>query len=106
MYVGRDFDPSDHGEDERFTFDFVNDLQKGDKIITAVWECAVAAKSTGADADAASHISGPAEILDTRTTQRVSGLIPGVTYVLKAIATTEKPDTLILWSHVECKEPA
>jgi hypothetical protein len=106
MYVGRDFDPSDVGESERFTLDFVNDLQEGDAIVNVTWVCEVAAKSQSPDGDAGTHIDGPAEFLGTKTTQRVSGMLAGVTYLLKATATTAKPDTLILWSHVECKGPA
>jgi hypothetical protein len=106
MYVGRDFDPSDTGESERYTLDFVNDLQAGDAIATATWTCEVAAKSTGSDADAATRIDGPAVYLGTKTTQRVSGMVPGVTYCLTAKITTTLQDTVSLWSHVECKDPA
>src|SRR5262245_1258438 len=106
MYVGRDFDPTDTGENERFTFDFVNDLQKGDSIIGVTWACEVAAKSALPDAEAANRINGPAQFLGTKTTQRVSGMVAGVIYALTAIVTTANGDTLMLWSHVECKDPA
>ena len=106
MYVGRDFDPSDTGESERYTLDFVNDLQPGDSIVAAVWTCEVAARSELPDDDAASHIIGAAGISGTKVTQRVSGLVPGVTYCLTAIATTSTGDAVSLWSHLECKEPA
>ena len=46
------------------------------------------------------------DIAGTKTTQRVTGLVPGVTYVLTAMATTSKGDRISLWSPVECKEPA
>jgi hypothetical protein len=106
MYVGRDFDPSDAGESERYALDFVNDLQPGDSIASVIWTCEVAAKSDMPDEGAAAHIIGAAGISGTKTTQRVSGLSPGVTYCLTAVATTTKGDTVSLWSHVECKEPA
>ena len=105
MYVGRDFDPSDTGESERFTFDFVNDIQAGDQIIGATWTCEVSERSLLADAEAASRIAGTAIFSGTKTTQRVTGLQPGVVYVLRADVTTEKEDIVSLWSHVECKEP-
>ena len=105
MYVGRDFDPSDSGESERYTFDFVNDLQTGDTIQSAVWTCAVAAKSAGFDPDAAGCISQPAVYTGTKTTQRVSGMLPGVTYVLRATVTTQNNDIISLWSCVECRNP-
>jgi hypothetical protein len=106
MYVGRDFDPSDTGESERYTLDFVNDLQAGDAIAAATWTCEVAAKSTGEDGEAASRIDGPAVFSGTKTTQRVTGMMPGVTYCLTATVTTTLQDTVSLWSHVECKDPA
>jgi hypothetical protein len=106
MYVGRDFDPSDTGESERYTLDFVNDMQTGDSIQSATWACEVAAKSMAADAGAAGHIDGPAVYLGTKTTQRVSGMVPGVTYCLTATIVTTNSDMISLWSHVECKDPA
>jgi hypothetical protein len=106
MYVGRDFDPSDIGESERFTLDFVNDLQAGDSITGAVWSCEVAAKSALPDPGAASHVDGPAEFLGTKTSQRISGLVAGVIYALTATVTTANNDIVMLWSHVECKDPA
>jgi hypothetical protein len=106
MYVGRDFDPSDTGESERFTFDFVNDLQTGDVITSVTWTCEVAATSELADDAAAACIDGAPVISGTKTTQRVTGLQPGVRYVLQAEATTVVGDVVSLWSHVECKEPA
>jgi hypothetical protein len=106
MYVGRDFDPSDTGESERYTLDFVNDLQAGDTISTATWACEVAAKSSGADGAAAGKIDGPAVYLGTKTTQRITGMTPGVTYCLTATIVSAGGDTISLWSHVECKDPA
>ena len=106
MYVGRDFDPSDTGEDERYTLDFVNDLQKGDAIDLATWSCGVAAKSEQGDANAAGYINGPAVSNTTKTTQRVTGMQPGVIYVLTATVFSKMGDTVSLWSHVECKGPA
>jgi hypothetical protein len=106
MYVGRDFDPSDTGESERYTFDFANDMQAGDAITAATWTCEVAAKSAAADAGAAGYIDGPAVYTGTKTTQRVTGMQPGVIYCLTATITTALLDTVSLWSHVECKEPA
>ena len=106
MYVGRDFDPSDTGESERFSFDFVNDLQTGDTIQSVLWTCEVAATSEQEDDAAGACIVGAPVIAGTKTTQRVEGLKPGVRYVLQAEATTVVGDKVSLWSHVECKEPA
>jgi hypothetical protein len=106
MYIGRDFDPSDAGEVERYTFDFVNDLNAGDTITASSWECGVATISEGMDGAASSHVDGVAIINKTRSTQRISGLVAGVTYVLTANVETLNGDTISLWAHVECKEPA
>jgi len=105
LYIGRDFDPAQPTEVERYSFDFINDLQAGDSISTAVWSCTVAAKSETADPNAASCISGPAVYAGTKTTQRVSGLQAGCTYVLSAVVTTLGGDTVELWSHIECRQP-
>lgn len=106
MYVGKDFDPIDAGSSERFTFDFANDLQPGDAIGSASWQCEVAAISEGTDPDAASHIDGPAAVFRvSMSTQRISGLQPGVTYCLTATAQTLAGDVISLWSHVRCRAP-
>jgi hypothetical protein len=106
MYVGRDFDPSDTGENERYTLDFVNDMQVGDTIASVAWTCSVAAKSENADEAAAGCISEAAIFNGSKTTQRVSGLKSGVIYTLRADIVTTNGDTVALWSHVECKAPA
>lgn len=106
MYVGRDFDPSDTGESERFSFDFANDIDTDDVITSATWSCLVAAKSADTDDGATNCIDGPAVFAGTKTTQRVTGLKPGVIYVLRADVATTKLDLVSLWSHVECKAPA
>lgn len=106
MYVGRDFDPSDTGENERYTLDFLNDIQQDDSIASVSWTCAVAAKSENPDPDAASCIMGTAVYEGKKTTQRVHGLKLGVTYVLTATVVTTLNDVVSLWSHVECRGPA
>jgi hypothetical protein len=105
MYVGSDFNPSDTGENERYTLDFLNDLQRDDAIASVEWTCKVAAKSAGDDPDAANCISGRAVFEGTKTTQRVHGMKLGVIYCLTAVVVTEKGDTVSLWSHVECRGP-
>jgi len=106
MHVGRNFDPADAGESERFTFDFVNDLNAGDLVTSSSWECEVASISEASDAAAASHVDGDAVINKTRSTQRISGLQAGVIYCLTATVETMNGDTISLWAHCECKEPA
>lgn len=105
MYVGREFLPSDPGESEDYTFDFVKDLADGETIVGATWSCKVAEDSEGEDADAADHVALPASYDGTRTTQHVSGLVAGVKYVLQAVVETSAGNTVSLWSHVECVAP-
>jgi len=106
MYCGRDFDPADEGESGIFTFDFVKDVQSRDTITAAVWTCGVAAISEAPDADAADYVDGSASFSGTKTSQRITGMKAGVTYVLSATVTTVAGDTVTLWSHVECRTPA
>ena len=49
---------SDPQESESYTFDFVKDLAAGETIVSAAWECAVAADSKLPDADAATRLVG------------------------------------------------
>jgi hypothetical protein len=105
MYVGRDFDHADPMESERFSFDFINDMQLGDTITAAMWACSVAAKSMLDDPDAALCVNGPAVFSSTQTSQRVMNMRPGTTYVLTASVRTAALDILTLWSHVECRLP-
>ncbi len=102
MYVGRDFDPEDVGENEVFTLDFVNDLASGETITSAVWKCEV---KSGSDSQAASRLSGAPSNSGTKSSQRVAGLLTGVTYRLTAVVTTSLSNVISLWSHVACQTP-
>jgi hypothetical protein len=108
LYAGRDFDPSDEGESELYSFDFAKDMQPRDAITSAVWTCSVAAISDPdfTDPSPNSHITGSSVFAGTKTTQRVSGLLPGVTYTLRATVHTSLGDDVSLWSHVEVLAPA
>lgn len=105
MYVGRDFQPSDVGESETYTFDFVRDLGPDEAIIAATWTCRLAADNVGTDDNAADHVALPATFDGTRTSQHVSGLVAGAKYVLQAVVETDQGNTISLWSHVECVAP-
>lgn len=104
MYVGRDYDVQDVGENEPFTLDFVNEaLAVGETLASAVWTCSVI---SGVDPAAATRIVGSALVSGTMTSQRVTGLLAGVYYELKATATTTAGNIKILWSHVLGQNPA
>lgn len=102
MYAGRDFDPSDVGENEVYTFDFVNDLASNESLQSATWTCAAV---LGVDASASSRISGLATAAGSLTSQRVTGLLPGVRYRLQALGVTNLSNTVSLYAHVNCANP-
>ncbi len=106
MNVGKDFHPSDSGEDETYAIDFVKDLDVGEELVTATWYCTVAEDSEGADATPQDHVELSASIDGTITKQRISGLVAGVKYVLQAVVLTNFDNTRSLWSHVTCELPS
>lgn len=107
MYVGRDFDPAGSDESDMFGFDFVNDLEGGgsaETLTSTTWTIAVL---VGTDAAVATRLVGAATLVtpngslfQTATQQRVAGLLPNVTYVLKAVVGTTLGNTLNLWTHI------
>lgn len=105
MYCGRDFDPADQSESEPYTLDFVNDLAAGETLTSATWTCAVAPDSRAQDASASTRLSGSAATSGTQTSQRVVGLLPGVKYILRAVAVTNQGNTRVLYSHVTGQAP-
>ena len=84
--------------------DFVNDLEVNEELTSSIWTCTVAA---GADDTPHKRLEGPSITLipmggekKTATVQRIGGLLPDVTYVLKAEVITTFGNTRSLWSHV------
>jgi hypothetical protein len=103
-YAGRDFSPAEQAESLIFGLDFVNDLSEGESLVEATWELVV---RYGADPDPNSHLVGDPMLvtpegttLQTATTQRIEGLLPDVTYTVRAVVTTSLENKLSLWSHV------
>ena len=106
MFVGRNFDPQEAVESETFGLNFVNDITSGETISSVVggaWNISV---TEGTDSTASSHIIGAASIVIPdgatsliATTQRISGLNPGVLYCLQAVVTTSLGNTKSLFSH-------
>lgn len=105
MYVGVDFSPVDGGEIISEAFDFVNDLATGDSITSVVWTCSVATGSTAIDPSPASRMFGSPQFSGTIVSQRFTGFVAGVTYLLLAQVTTTFGDKLDLWSHVFIETP-
>jgi hypothetical protein len=103
-YAGRDFSPAEQAESLIYGLDFCNDLQEGESITEAIWEVLV---REGMDPDPGSHLIGDPMLVtpegttvQTATTQRIEGLLPDVTYTLRAVVTTSLENKLSLWSHV------
>lgn len=87
-----------------FGFDFVNDLDPDEALITTLWTIKVV---SGVDPDPDDHLEGISKvvaptgsIINTATVQRIAGLLPGVTYLVRAIAVTDQGNTKTLWSHI------
>ena len=102
MYVGRDYDPSDTGEIEIYTLDFVNDLVNGETIASAVWTCT---PIIGIDSNATSCVFGAATFSGTQTSQPFKNFVSGVYYQLLATVGTSLGNTKKLWSHVPARSP-
>jgi hypothetical protein len=84
--------------------DFVNDLDHDELLMSSAWEMTVA---SGIDPQPSVHLEGPSVVIEpygssakTATIQRVGGLFPGVTYVVRAIVVTTTGNTRTLWSHI------
>src|SRR5262245_30433277 len=104
MYLGRDFSPQEFNESEVFGIDFVNDLDDEEQLLSSVWTIAV---TQGHDSNPKVHLQGPpmvvvpiGSIWRTATIQRIGGLWPDVTYVVRAVVITDRGNTRNLWTHI------
>jgi len=102
MYAGRDFDRSDVGENELYSFDFVNDIAGGLSITGSTWTISV---MEGVDATPSSRLQGSPIILGTVVSHRISGLLEDVTYRVQCKANLSDSSVVSLWSNVESKDP-
>jgi len=108
MFCGRNFSPMEQVENETFGLNFVNDFTAGEVITSIVggqWNISVTA---GTDSNATAHLVGGASIAipdgatsNIATIQRISGLLPDVTYVLQAVVVTNLGNTKSLFAHVQ-----
>jgi len=98
MYAGRDYSPANVDENEIFGIDFVDDFNSTETILSATWSLTV---KTGTDATPSSHLIGISSLQGrTQTSQRISGLVAGVTYIVKCVATTNQGNTYVLYTHI------
>jgi hypothetical protein len=105
MYVGAEFSPAEQIESDVYGLDFVNDLDEGETLVSAAWYLTVV---QGTDPTPNSHLVGVAELVtpegtsaQTATQQRISGLLPDVTYAVQAVVTTSEGNTKALFSHIQ-----
>lgn len=102
-YAGKDFaPPANPEESEVYAIDFALQLLPGETISTVTWNMLVAAKSAAPDATPQSRRSGSATINGTVVSQRLAGMLAGVTYVTQAIVATSFGNTLEVYSHIPC----
>jgi hypothetical protein len=104
VYCGRDFSPAEQAESRLYGLDFVNDLSDGESLTGATWDVSV---RYGEDPDPNSHLVGDPNLVtpegtttQTATTQRIEGLLPDVTYTVRAVVTTSLENKIQLWTHV------
>lgn len=109
MYLGRDFSPQEAGESEVFGIDFANDLDGEEQLLSSVWRITV---SRGVDPAPQVHLEGTSMVtvpagsnLKTATVQRIGGLWPDVTYIVRAVVITNYGNTRSLWTHVRGVNP-
>lgn len=101
MFVGRDYDVADAGESQVYGIDFRNDMSASDTIVSVIFELTVA---SGTDPSPSSRLDGGPTIYSrTVVLQRVSDLISGVTYIIKATVQTSQDNTIVLWSRIPCE---
>jgi hypothetical protein len=74
-------------------------------LATATWTLLV---REGVDSNPSSHLVGAPLLvtpeggtLQSATTQRIAGLLPDVTYTVRAVVTTTLGNTKSLWSHIQ-----
>jgi len=108
LYVGQDFSPQETDESEVLGLDFVNDVDHNETLMSSQWLIqAIVGTDPTLDPNPSAHLQGTStEVVPyggaakTMTIQRVGGLIPGVTYVVRAEVVTTLGNTRSLWSHI------
>lgn len=100
MYIGQ-FDPAEQAENEPFEFDYRRDLVSGETIVSVVFTISVI---EGSDSVPGSRMVGVPVISGAKVRQRISGLLPSVTYRIEAAATTSQGNIKRLWGRVTCKD--
>lgn len=102
MYVGDDFSPVDIGETIDLAFDFVNDLVVGENITSVSWSIALL---KGLDSNPSGHFTDVPSVSGTVVAQRLTNFTVEARYRMQALVTTDRGNTLSLWSHFDVYTP-
>ncbi len=96
MFVGKDFDPAEPGEQDLYSFDFSPRLAAGETCTAATWTVAPSG---------ASLVGSAAYTSAGLTTQMISTASAGV-YLVEATITTSASRTLKLNAHIPTVTPS
>lgn len=89
--------PLDVDELDYVAFDYTDHLADGETVSTAAVTCEQASTSAAADASASSRLSGSPEIVaGAEVRQLVTGVLDGVLYLIRCVATTSSARRLLL----------
>lgn len=105
MYIGNDLPDMTTNDIRMLAFDFVNDLAPGEIIQSAQAFCEVPQElNVGAPTDGSpsSHITHGPDIIGTAVATQLTGLITGIVYRLRIVATTDQTNHPELYSHIKC----
>lgn len=103
MYVGNDFPDVTPNDERPLTLDFTNDLDTVELITSVIVHLEVPAdKNTLTDPNPDSHLQGTPVIASPFVTQKVGGLLPGIIYRFRIVATTNEGNEPELYTHIRC----
>ncbi len=89
--------PLDVDELDYVAFDYTDHLGDGETVSTATVTCEQASTSAVADAGASGRLSGSPEIVaGAEVRQLVTGVLDGVLYLIRCVATTSSARRLLL----------
>lgn len=88
--------PLDVDELDYVAFDYTDHLATSETISSAAVTCEQAATSTVDDGSASSRLSGSANIVDAEVRQLVTGVLDGVLYLIRCVATTSTSRRIVI----------
>ncbi len=103
--ISKEFTVSAPDSIEDYTIDFVNDVVSGVTVVSAVWTLSLRLTIPGytPDPNPSLHISNPATVSGTTTTQRIFDLWAGNDYVVVAKAVFSNGQEFPGWGIIKCR---